>query len=120
MKSFISILLIIVAVFSIFMSSCRDDSFTARDLKITPEEATTGESILIEFQLENRWDQEITSTWTLVINGEIVQSKEIKAPAEASTRGYFQITAGEPGEYTADIRDAVSKKLTGTFSVTAL
>ena len=103
----------------IFITSCRDDSFTARDLTITPEEATAGESILLEFQLENRWDQEIKSIWTLVINGEIVQSKEIRAAAEATTRGYFRTTAGEPGEYTVAIRDAVSEKLTGTFRVTA-
>jgi len=85
---------------------------------ITPSEATAGEYILIEFWMDNKGYHGVLDTWTLEIDGEEVQSKQVRAAERATTRAYFRITADEVGEHTVIIHGAGNDYLSGRFTVT--
>ena len=107
---------IIIPIFSV---SCDDktDYFVAYDLTITPAVADIGESVLVEFYMDNKGYKGVLSTWTLEIDGEKVAEKTISAERRDTTRGYFKITADSTGNHTVNVSNTGDERLSGWFLV---
>ena len=106
-------------IISGFAISCNDktDYFLARDLTISPSVAEIGESVLVEFYMDNKGLKGVLSTWTLEINGEKVAEKKISAERRDTTRGYFKITADSTGNHTVSVYNSGEERLSGWFLV---
>lgn len=103
---------------SVSCSGKSTDNFIARDLIITPSEATLGEKILVEFWIDIKGYIGVTTDMTLVIDDKAVQTKTVHAEANSTTRVYFQVTANETGEHTASICNVGIDDLSAVFKVT--
>ncbi|MFC1920936.1 hypothetical protein ACFLYQ_04340 [Chloroflexota bacterium] len=120
LRQYISVILALsLAICSISLScSSKIDNFTVRDLVITPSEAVAGESILFEFQMINRGNRGVLTTWTLEIDGEEIQSKRIRAEEFATTGANFSATVEGVGKHTVVIYSEGNQSISGTFTLT--
>jgi hypothetical protein len=109
---------LVICAASVSCSGRSTDNFIARDLTITPSEATPGEKILVEFWIDIKGRMGVTTDITLAIDDKAVQTKTIHAEANSTTRVYFQVTANKTGEHTASIRNVGINDLSAVFRVT--
>ena len=124
-RSYVKFLLIILLVTGCFLAARfvidrpSSSNIVVRDLTITPSEAVVGESVLVEFWIDNKAYMGVFTGWTLKIDNEEVRTKEIHAEAYGTTRVYFRITVDTVGTHTVSIHNIDREYLRGTLTVTA-
>jgi hypothetical protein len=118
-RSVIAFFLLPIVIIATYAISCNDktDNFVAHDLSITPPIIELGESVLIEFHIDNKGYRGVLSTWTLEIDNEKVTQKSIRAEERNTTRGYFTYTADSTGNHTVSVNTAGDERLGGWFLV---
>lgn len=120
LRLYIAFFLFLSVVISTCSISCNNktDNFVARDLTITPSVVLPGESVLIEFYIDNKGYRGVLSTWTLEIDNNKVIEKRIRAEEGNTTRGYFTFAAGITGNHTVSVYTTANERLSGWFVVT--
>ena len=118
-RAFFIFSLLVSIIIPVFSVSCNDktDNFVTHDLTITPSTTEPGESVLVEFYMDNKGFKGVLSTWTLEIDGEKIAEKKISAERRDTTRGYFKLTAHSTGNHIVSVFNTGDERLSGWFLV---
>ena len=97
----------------------RSSAFHAHSLTITPSEVVVGETVLIEFWMDNSGYRGVLTEITLKIDDDVVQTKEVRARPNHSTKAFFRVRAETVGTHTVSIHNVGIKDMSGVFTVVA-
>jgi hypothetical protein len=94
-------------------------SFAIADLKVTPEQAFTGENVTASITVSNDGDLSGNYTIDLKVDGEIVQTKEITVGGRSTETVTFNLPTEEAGTHSVSIGDLEATYEVKTAKTTA-
>jgi hypothetical protein len=109
------IVLALVVILGISVACAKPAVFEVSDLDISPAEVVSGESTMVEADIENIGGSEGTYTVTLKIDGMDMKTKKVTLAAGAKKTVAFTVTKDTPGIYEVELEG-----LSGTLTVLKL
>ena len=102
-KIILSILLVIIVVFSVVLGSCGEADFAVSNLVIEPASALAGERVFITVDVTNSGASEGIYNVILQVDGDEVASGLIALAGGVDKKVTLDVTVNEPGEHEVQI-----------------
>lgn len=102
-KIILSILLVVIVVFSVVLGSCGEADFVVSNLVIEPASTLAGERVFITVDVTNSGASEGIYNVILQVDGDEVASELIALAGGVDKKVTLDVTVNEPGEHEVQI-----------------